>query len=98
MTLAGILDIASLGFTPATDELFTLMTFTGTETGSFASIIGADAGDWTILTTTPGELILEYTPPQVSGVPEPRMVGIEIALLLGLAIGYRFTRRKQKAL
>jgi hypothetical protein len=98
VTLAGILDIASLGFTPATDELFTLMTFTGTETGSFASIIGADAGDWTILTTTPGELILEYTPPQVSGVPEPRMVGIEIALLLGLAIGYRFTRRKQKAL
>jgi hypothetical protein len=101
VTLDGKLDINLLGnpvLVPDVTE-FVFMTFTGTETGTFApaNIIGADAGDWTVIYNA-HSLELEFTPPSTSTVPEPRMVAIEIALLLGLVFAYRFTRRKQKAL
>jgi hypothetical protein len=101
VTLDGKLDINLLGnpvLVPDVTE-FVFMTFTGTETGTFApaNIIGADAGDWTVIYNA-HNLELEFTPPSTSTVPEPRMVAIEIALLLGLVFAYRFTRRKQKAL
>ncbi|HEY3756064.1 MAG TPA: hypothetical protein VGL42_07945 [Opitutaceae bacterium] len=50
-TLDGTLDIDLLpGFAPLHHEIFTIMTLTGsTETGAFSSIIGSDAGEWTVL-------------------------------------------------
>jgi fibronectin-binding autotransporter adhesin len=100
VTLDGTLDINLLGnpVLNANVSGFVLMTFTGTENGTFASVIGADQGDWTVVYQA-HDLILEFTgPSSTSPVPEPRMVVLEIALLLGFVFAYRFTRRKQKAL
>lgn len=97
VNLAGALDISLLGSPTLTSgELFTLITFTGTESGTFGSIIGADLGQWTVL-YNPTDVLLEFTP-STSPVPEPSLVLLNIALALGLVLGYRFTRKKQKAL
>jgi hypothetical protein len=50
VSLDGALDVDLIGaFTPVNNQEFTLMDFTGTETGTFSEIIGSDAADWTVL-------------------------------------------------
>jgi len=98
VTLGGTLDIGLLGgFNPTPTELFDLINFTGTETGAFSSITGADAGDWTLVYNA-NRVELEYTPPAENGpppsaAPEPSTYGL-CAVLAILAVVARRPMRQ----
>ena len=72
--LSGILDIELIdGFMPIYGELFTLINFSGTEYGTFSSIIGSDMGNWNVLYNpgNNGQVDLEFIGrPTNATVPE----------------------------
>lgn len=56
LSLAGTLEISFLGgFTPGASDTYTLMTYTGTRIGTFATVTGLPAG-WIVSYDTPGQV------------------------------------------
>jgi hypothetical protein len=88
VALDGTVDFAALGgFTPATGDDFTFLTWTGTESGNFASI---DLSGWTCPTGDTctdvfgtDSLSLDITPSTVTTAPEPSVL---LLLAMGIAV------------
>ena len=107
ITLDGIINVDLLdGFMPLVGQIFTVMTFTGTETGTFAGgVTGSEADAWTVL-YNPGnnhEVDLEFLGTTGGGgggggetVPEPS-AWMDIVFMVSLALFAPFIRTKARA-
>ncbi len=90
--LAGMLNIGLLdGFTPYAGQMFTLMDYTGAESGAFAGILGTDAAYWSVL-YNPGEVDLRFAGLPPASAPEPS-AWLDVVFMFGLALVGPFLRR-----
>jgi hypothetical protein len=91
------LDIGSLAFTDATfGQLFTILTFTGTERGTFTNVIGADSSDFDVIYGNPGEIQLRWNQGGGGGgaTPEPKFVLMDLALV-GILVAWKLKRDRK---
>jgi hypothetical protein len=89
------LDIGSLAFTDATfGQLFTILTFTGTERGTFTNVIGADSSDFDVIYGNPGEIQLRWNQGGGGATPEPKFVLMDLALV-GILVAWKLKRDRK---
>jgi hypothetical protein len=79
------LDIGSLAFTPVFDQAFTVLSYTGTFSGSF-QVTGIDASDFNVVYNS-GNVLLQWNQSAAS-TPEPASFWLSLAVL-GLLAGWK---------